>query len=85
MITLQLIKIFSGLVNFLLSILPTADAIPSEINQAFSLVAGFFKKANAIFPVDTTFTIIGMIITIEAGILVFKVANWGINKIRGAG
>jgi hypothetical protein len=47
------------------------------------LFAGFFQKAEALFPMDTVFTIIGLTFLIEGSILVFNIADWLYDKIRG--
>ena len=85
MITETIIHIFQKIILAVLSILPSASSVPSQINSAFTLFAGFFQKANAIFPMDTVFTIIGITISVEAAILAFKLGDWLYNKIRGTG
>ncbi len=84
MVLEAVINIFVFVFGGLLSLLPTT-AIPANVDSAFATFASFFHKANAIFPMDTTFAIIGLTLTIETGILTFKVANYIINKIRGSG
>lgn len=85
MITEGLILLFLSLANLVLGFLPDPASLPSGINSAFTLFAGFFQKANQIFPMDVVFTIIGLTLTIETGILAFQFGNWLYNKIRGAG
>jgi hypothetical protein len=85
MITQAIIQVFQAIINGILNILPsgTSHPIPSQITDAFSLFAGFFQKAEALFPMDTVFTIIGLTFLIEGSILVFNIADWLYDKIRG--
>jgi hypothetical protein len=78
-----LLRIFQVIIQGLVSILPNGSSMPSQINSAFTTFAGFFQKANAIFPMDTVFTIMGLILTLEASILSFHIGNWIYTKIRG--
>ncbi len=84
MVLEAIINIFMFVLGGLLSLLPSV-AIPTNVDSAFTTFATFFHKANAIFPMDTVFAIISITLTIETGILTFKVANYIINKIRGSG
>jgi hypothetical protein len=84
MVLEAIISLFVFVFGGLLSLLPTVS-IPSNVNDAFTTFATFFHKANAVFPMSTVFTIIGLTLAIESGILLFKIANYIINKIRGSG
>lgn len=80
-----LINIVFDIINAVISVLPDPDELPGGISSAFNTIATYFHKANAILPVDTMFTIIGLILSVEAGVLLFKLSNWVINKVRGSG
>lgn len=79
-----LLNVFEAVFSRILSILPTGS-LPSEVSSAFTTIATYFQKANAILPVDTLFTLIGLTLTIEFSIVLFNLANYVINKIRGSG
>lgn len=80
-----LVEIIRAIIDLLIDLFPSPSSLPSGINSAFELLGGYFKKANAILPVDTMVTIFSLILTLEAGILAFKISNWVINKFRGSG
>ncbi|MFA6376664.1 MAG: hypothetical protein WCX69_04670 [Candidatus Paceibacterota bacterium] len=80
-----LIGLVTDLIVWFVGLLPTPSALPSGVNAALTAIGAFFQKANAMFPIDTVFQIFGLVVTIEGGILAFKLGNWAFNKFRGAG
>lgn len=85
MIFQKIIDVFFSIVEFLIGLLPDPDTLPSGIGTAFSSIGTYLRKANAILPVDTMITIMGLTLAVEGGILAFIVLNWIYNKIRGSG
>ncbi len=85
MLLTGIIELIRALIDLLIDLFPSPSSLPSGINDAFTLLGQYFQKANAILPVDTMITILGLILTLESGILAFKIANWVINKFRGSG
>ena len=84
MITESIIAIIAFTLSVLINAVQLVD-LPSSVNDAFQTVSIYFQKANAIFPIDTIFTIIGLVLAIESGILAIKLINWALNKFRGSG
>jgi len=85
MITLFIISAFASLVSYLLSLLPAPETIPSNIDSALTTMGAYFSKLNMFLPVDTLLTLLSLFITIETGILTYKIVIFVYNKIRGSG
>jgi hypothetical protein len=85
MITQAIIQVFQTIIDGILNLLPSGSSypIPSQITSAFTLFSGFFQKAQALFPMDAVLTIIGLTFVIEGSILIFDIADWLYDKIRG--
>lgn len=65
--------IFAGIMEFF----PVADLnIVTFIESNMSQFKGFLNSVNWFFPVDTLFTILGFVITIELLSLVLKLVFW---------
>ena len=56
-------------------------SLPATINTALASGANYIYSTDFVFPVSTFLTIFGIYLAIEAGILVWKIANWLIHKI----
>lgn len=84
-ITQALLLILFLFIDGLISLLPNFDGLPENVASAFDNVSTLLNQANYYFPVDTAFTIITLIVTFEAGIFLYKMINWVINKLRGSG
>jgi len=82
MITGFIVSIFTGFVSFLIGLLPVVD-FPSEIATAIALVMGYVNAMNWLFPVSTLITCLGIAITFEIGVFVFKFTRWIIHLVRG--
>lgn len=73
---------------FLLEVIdlfPDAVALPSAIDSSLTLIVPILSQLNSILPIATIFVIFGLYLTIEGGLLLFKIINWIINKLRGSG
>lgn len=83
MIIDAIVLIFYSLLYILtLPIASLADAsLPAEIDNAISQATNYLSMANAILPVSTLITILGLILLIEAGIMTYKIIMWVIRKI----
>lgn len=67
---------------FLIPIKQLPDAtLPANISSAIQTAQGYFSSFNFIFPVSTFIAIIGIVLTIEAGVMIYKVIMWIIKKI----
>lgn len=85
MITEFFFNIFFGIAYYIVSILPNPDTLPTAIDDAFEAIGSYWPTASQFFPIATLFTIFGLGMAIELGILAFKISNWVFDKIRGAG
>jgi len=68
----------------LLAILPSSAGLPSGFNTALSGIFNGAYAYNSIFPIDTVVTILQFLVIFEGGILLFKIVNWIIGKVRGS-
>jgi len=76
------ISVFAATVNFLIGLLPEV-AFPTQIATSISLVMGYVNAMNWLFPVSTLITCLGIVISFEIGVFVFKFTRWLIHLIRG--
>lgn len=60
--------------------LPDAS-LSSDVSNAFTQARGFLHALDFVLPYTTLFSIIGLVVAIEAGILVYKVIYWLIKRI----
>jgi hypothetical protein len=83
MITTTLLNALLIVLVFLLSpILNRPDAsFPQGLLDAVNNVQGFYSSLNPIFPVDALLVCIGIIVALEAVLLVYKAMMWLIKKI----
>lgn len=85
MIFQALINIIFSVLDFIIGLLPDPTSLPDEMSDAFTQIASYLKKVNHYLPMETIFSIIGLIFAIETGLLLFTVFNWLYNKVRGSG
>lgn len=68
--------IVSGL-NAILSLFPIADAtVISSLSNSVASFKTAIASADYLFPVSEFFTIMTIVISIEAGILLIKIIHW---------
>jgi hypothetical protein len=77
---LEIIYLFIKALEYPIKSLPDVS-LPSNIASAISSAGGYLASFDLIFPVSTFLTIFGLILTIEAAILVYKIVMWLIKKI----
>lgn len=63
-----------------LRLLPSVTA-ESGFTQAVTTAANYLKGIDTVFPVSTMAQILGAILTIELGVVAYKLIMWGIKKI----
>lgn len=83
---MTLILYFLAFIAFFLvalNLLPIAGALPSGIASGFTLIIGYMKSWNFFFPITELFTLAALVLTFEAGILLFKIVKWLISIVRG--
>ena len=55
--------------------------LPSSFATAITNTSGYYNSLNAILPVDTMLTILGLSLAIEGAYLTYKIIMWVIAKI----
>lgn len=85
MILDTILYIFLLLLLEIFDLLPAMETVPSNFDSAITTIVPIFSQLNSIIPVSTVITIFLLYLTIEGGLLVFKIFNWIINKLRGSG
>jgi len=58
--------------EFVIGLLPNFSGLPSGITSSFSFFQTYWNNASLIFPVDTAFQIIALIVSIELGIFAWR-------------
>lgn len=64
-------------INAMLSLFPNAD--PTTVASISTAIVNFktaIAQADYLFPVDDFFTIMQIVIAVEAGILLIKIVHW---------
>jgi hypothetical protein len=77
---LLIIYYFIQALEYPIKALPDVS-LPSGIASAITSAGAYLSSFDLIFPVGTFLTIFGLMLTIEAAILVYKVVMWLIKKI----
>lgn len=83
MITSLILLMLYGVIWVLISpfrLLPNAS-LPANITSAITTANTYISAIDFIFPVATFITVFGLILTIEAFIILWKILNWIIHKI----
>lgn len=83
MITTTILNLFYSVIQLILSpirLLPEAT-LPASTAQAIATAGTYIKAVDFVLPVPTLLTVIGLILGIEAGILIYKIIYWVIKKI----
>lgn len=83
MITTLFLNVFYTFLSFILSpILSQADvSVSSSVLNAVTNIQGFLTSAAPVFPITTLLSVLGIVITVEIGILVYKAIMWLVKKI----
>lgn len=77
MIISYIITFITGIVLWLLNLLPNADSsITNSITTQFTAFKTWIATANNVFPVDTLFQILGIMILLESGLYLWKLFKW---------
>jgi len=79
------ISVLAGLVNAILFIIPNFQGLDLNTNTSFNTFLGVLGKANTLFPIDTLFSILTLVFTIETGILIWRFSEWAASKIWPTG
>jgi len=63
-----------------LRLLPDAT-LPADIATSISTISGYLTPLQVFLPVSTIFTILGLAVSIEAAILLWKGFNWLLRRL----
>lgn len=85
MITEIILRMFRSVLQIALMLLPNSSPLPIQIQSSLNSMSTYFNYANKLLPIDTIFVIIGLGLLFESTILLFKLVNFAINKLRGSG
>lgn len=77
---LEIVYLFITALEYPIKALPDVS-LPSNVLSAISSAGAYLSSFNLIFPVSTFLTILGVVISIEAAIVIYKIAMWIIKKI----
>lgn len=83
MLFTSILDLFVIVINGILNFLPSPETLPASVDSSISAFLGILAKLNNIFPVDTLFIILNIILVIELSLLVFQAIDWIYTKIRG--
>lgn len=85
MIIDSVLYIFLRILEEIFNLLPEMVSVPEKFDDSITFLLPFWSMANSIFPISTIFQIFLLYLTIEGGLLLFKIFNWIVNKLRGSG
>jgi len=86
MIFFALLIFFKFIIQGFLLLLPTGTGLPDQVAYYINLFWEPIKNLNILLPIHETLVyILPAWLALELGINIFKLANWIINKVRGAG
>lgn len=80
-----ILYLFLQIILQVLDLLPPMTDIPTDFSNAINTFIPIISQLNQIMPVSTIITIFLLYLTIEGGLLLFKMFNWILNKLRGSG
>lgn len=83
MLTYALLSLAILAVQGLVSILPTAGPLTSQISESVALFAKGAYRYNDIFPIAELFDVLKLSLLFQGGIFLFRMLNWIYNKVRG--
>jgi len=81
MIVAAFLTILNYFLQLIVAVFPSASGFPSQVHVAAQQIGGYVGILNPIFPIDTLYQIITLVIIIEIAILGFKSFKWLISHI----
>lgn len=87
MITTAILSLIFGFISWVLSPITNLPDVllDPNITSAISTAGGYLGMIDSVFPIGTFLIVFGIILGIDAGIIVYRVIMWGIRKIPGVG
>jgi len=81
MIITAFINILVYLMETAISLFPFGEGLPVEVHESATYIGSYAKTFDAILPINTLFTVLTILITVELIILTFKSFKWLISHI----
>jgi len=85
MITTAFLSIVAYFFELIISVFPQGTGFPAQVHTASQQIGGYVGILDPIFPIDTLYQIIILVIVIEIAILGFKSLKWVISHIPFVG
>jgi len=85
MITTAFLAIVNYFFQLIVSVFPAGNGFPAQVHTASQQIGGYVGILDPIFPIDTLYQIIILVIVIEIAILGFKSLKWVISHIPFVG
>jgi len=85
MITTAFLAIVNYFFQLIVNVFPVGNGFPSQVHTASQQIGGYVGILDPIFPIDTLYQIIILVIVIEIAILGFKSLKWVISHIPFVG
>jgi len=85
MITASLLSIVNYFLSLIINVFPLGTGFPQIVHTASSQIGGYVGILDPIFPIDTLYQIIILLIGIEIAILGFKSLKWLMSHIPFVG
>lgn len=85
MITTAFISILNFFLGTIVYVFPVGSGFPQIVHDSASLVGGYVGILDPIFPIDTLYQIILLLIGIEVAIFSFKTLKWLLSHIPFVG
>jgi hypothetical protein len=84
MITGWLLKLIGIVILWVISLLPdVGTGLPTGISDAITAVAGYINAFSFFFPFATLFEVVGVALTFEVAVLLWRMFNWTIKRVKG--
>jgi len=81
----MIVSAFLNIINFffelIVSVFPSGTGFPASVHSSAQMVGGYVGILDPIFPIDTLYQVITLVIVIEIAILGFKSLKWLMSHI----
>lgn len=78
-------SIAEGILSFIIQILPDSNGLPEEIGDGFETIVAYIYQFDAVIPLISFLVVVKWAITLELGIIGFKLIRLLLNFTRGSG
>lgn len=73
------------LLKVIVSLLPSSTGVPSDVSTSITNIFSSAHSFDGILPVYELIVVLKYVLVFEAGVLLWKLINWVLNKTRGSG